>query len=308
MTRRILVLLGLTLGAGLALACATPAAQPVATTDSLFLWEVARADGRGGVAHVLGSVHMAEDAIVLDPAIEHALADADTLVLEIDPSELDPAHLRKLTLEKGRLPDGQQLEQLLSPEAWSALVARLEANRQPVESFRPMKPWLALLMLQMVALQREGFDVEQGVETTLTRRAEGSEKPTQGLETVEEQLDMLSGLPLPLQVRQLEEFVLAEGEAGELETLIDAWQRGDAEHLEREVFGELERDPSLLPYYERLYFDRNDRMAEGIAERVDGGGRWFVAVGAAHMVGARGIPSLLEREGYRVRRVPRTLH
>jgi hypothetical protein len=305
--RRSLVQLGLAVGTLLGLGCATPAPPP-SETGELFLWEVARPDGSGGVAHLLGSVHMAETELVLDPAVDRALADADTLVLEIAPSDLDPAHLRQLTVEKGSLPEGQQLEQLVSPEAWSALVTRLEANQQPVESFRRMKPWLALLMLQMLALQREGYDVEQGVETTLTSRAAGSEKPTQGLETAEEQLDMLSGLPLELQVRQLEEFVRGEAESGDLETLIAAWQRGDAERLEREVFGELERDPSLLPYYERFYFDRNDRMADGIAERVDSGGRWFVAVGAAHVVGARGIPSLLEREGYRVRRVPRTLH
>jgi hypothetical protein len=307
-TRRSLYQIGLALGVSLGLGCATPAPPP-AETGQLFLWEVARPDGSGGVAHLLGSVHMADAALELDPAVDRALADADALVLEIDPHELDPQHLQRLALEKGSLPSGQSLEGLLSPEAWSALSARLAAANLPVEMVRGMKPWYALLTLQMLALQRQGYDVEQGVETALANDAVASQKPTQGLETVEEQLDMLSGLPLELQVRQLEEFVTGDGsESGDLSTLIEAWERGDAEQLEHEVFGELERDPSLLPYYERFYFERNDRMADEIAERVDRGGRWFVAVGAAHVVGARGIPSLLEREGYRVRRVPRTVH
>ena len=89
--------------------------------------------------------------------------------------------------------------------------------------------------------------------------------------------------------------------------LLEAWRKGDDARLEQEVFGELARDPSLAPYYELFYFDRNDRMAQSIAERVDAGGRWFVAVGAGHVVGARGIPSLLSQHGYRVRRViPKT--
>jgi uncharacterized protein YbaP (TraB family) len=303
-TRRNLLQLGLALCVSLGLACATPA--PPAETGELFLWEVARPDGSGGVAHLLGSVHMAEDVLTLDPAIDRALADADALVLEIDPQELDPMRLAELAVQKGRFPDGRTLDQVLAPDTWAALQQRLTREDLPVAMFRPMEPWYALLTLQMLALQREGYDVEQGIETSLTLSAVENDKPTQGLETVEQQLDVMSDLPLDLQIRQLEEFLSEDGGGGDLSSLIDAWQRGDAERLEREVFGELERDPSLLPYYERFYFDRNDRMAQGIATRVDTGGRWFVAVGAAHVVGARGIPSLLEQSGYRVRRVPRT--
>lgn len=306
MIPRTFLRLGLALCVPLALACATPAPR-AADTGELFLWEVERPDGSGGVAHLLGSVHMADDELTLDPAVDRALADADALVLEIDPHELDPTRLAKLALEKGSFPDGHTLEQVLPPATWQALQERLAREGLPLAMFQPMQPWYALLTLQMLALQREGYDVGEGVETSLTESAAQSGKPMQGLETVEQQLDMMSGLPLDLQVRQLEEFLSDEGGGGDLSALIDAWDRGDAVRLEQEVFGELERDPSLLPYYERFYFDRNDRMAEGIASRVDHGGHWFVAVGAAHVVGARGIPSLLAEHGYRVRRLPKTV-
>jgi uncharacterized protein YbaP (TraB family) len=304
---RKLLQLGLALCASLGLACATTA-PPLADTGELFLWEVARHDGSGGVAHLLGSVHMAEDVLTLDPAVERALAEADTLVLEIDPQELDPVRMAQLAVEKGSFSDGRTLDQVLAPATWADLQERLTGEGLPVAMFQVMEPWYALLTLQMLALQREGYDVGQGVETSLTQSAAESDKPTQGLETVEQQLDMMSDLPLDLQVRQLEEFLRDEGGGGDISSLIDAWHRGDAVRLEQEVFGELERDPSLLPYFERFYFDRNDRMARGIASRLDQGGRWFVAVGAAHVVGARGVPSLLSQHGYRVRRLPKTVH
>jgi uncharacterized protein YbaP (TraB family) len=306
---RVRTLLALAVSASLAAACATTPPPPI-ETGQLFLWEVARGDGQGGVAHLLGSVHMAESALAFDPAVEQALADADTLVLEIDPEELEPTEMAELTLQKGHFADGRTLDQVIRPEAWAALEERAVALGLPVAAFQPMEPWLALITLQVMALQREGFDSGQGVETTLARTAEEEGKPTLGLETAESQLGVFDALPLELQTRMLEEFLL-EGEGGDaadeqLTLLLDAWRKGDAERLESEVFGELERDPSFTPYFELFYFERNRNMAHGIAELVDGGGRWFVAVGAAHTVGARGIPSLLSERGYAVRRVPKT--
>jgi uncharacterized protein YbaP (TraB family) len=289
----------------LGLACATPPPEPVETGE-LFLWEVARPDGDGGVAHLLGSVHLSEEELRFDPAVDHALDAADTLVLEIAPEDMDPVGLASLSLERGHYADGRTLDQVVSPETWQLLEQRVAEYGLAVQSFRPMEPWFALLTLQMIALEREGYAIEHGVESQLAENAQEDGKPTQGLETPEEQLAVFDELPPDLQERQLREFLEQRGGEGDLSLLLDAWRKGDDARLEQELFGELAHDPSLAPYYELFYFDRNARMARGIAERVDAGGRWFVAVGAGHVVGARGIPSLLAQHGYRVRRVPKT--
>jgi uncharacterized protein YbaP (TraB family) len=289
----------------LALACATPPPAPV-DTGELFLWEVARPDGDGGVAHVLGSVHLSEHELRFDPAVDRALDAADTLVLEIAPEDLDPVGLASLSVEKGHFPDGRTLDRAVAPDTWRLLAERVAEYGLPLASFRRMEPWFALLTLQNVALQREGYAIEHGVESQLAQDAQEDGKPTQGLETPEEQLAVFDALPPDLQERQLREFLEQDGGNGDVSLLLEVWRKGDDAWLEQELFGELVRDPSLAPFYELFYFDRNARMARGIAERVDAGGRWFVAVGAGHVVGARGIPSLLARHGYRVRRVPKT--
>jgi hypothetical protein len=294
-----------------ALACASVPPPPV-ETGQLFLWEVARPDGRGGVAHVLGSVHMAEDPLAFDPAVDRALAEAEALVLEVDPEQLAPAEMARLVAEIGLFPDGRTLDQVVRPETWAALSRYLAQRRLPASMFRPFEPWYALVSLQVMALEVEGFDAGQGVEMTLTRVAEDQRKPTLGLETAAEQFDAFDALPLEVQERMLHDFLLQDQEDGgergveAISLLIDAWQKGDAARIEAEVFAGLASDPSMAPYFERFYFDRNREMAHDIAELVDGGGRWFVAVGAAHVVGARGIPSLLSERGYAVRRVPKT--
>ncbi len=295
----------------IALGCATPP-PPAVETGQLFLWEVARADGAGGVAHLLGTVHLSQEALHFDPAVERALAEAETLVLEIDPSELEPASMQALSAEMGLFQDGRHLDEVLQPETWNALTRHAAARGLPAESLRPFEPWYALLVLQMMALAQQGFAPEQGVESGLVVQADALDKPTLGLETAAEQLGTFDRLPLDFQERMLKEFLEesdqrgAESSGQGVAVLIDAWRKGDADRLESEIFDQLARDPSLEPYFESMYFQRNHDMALQIGSFVDTGGRWFVAVGAAHMVGARGVPSLLAEWGYRVERVPKT--
>jgi uncharacterized protein YbaP (TraB family) len=48
---------------------------------------------------------------------------------------------------------------------------------------------------------------------------------------------------------------------------------------------------------------RNERFSEKINDRLQGAGTAFVAVGAGHMCGSDGIPELLKRRGFTVKRV-----
>lgn len=295
----------------LAAGCATGPPPPV-ETGQLFLWEVARADGEGGVAHLLGTVHLSQETLHFDPAVERALAEAETLVLELDPSELDPAHMQRLSTEMGVFQDGRTLDQVLQPETWAALSRHAAERGLAIEGLRPFEPWYAMLTLQMLALAQQGFGPEQGVETGLVVQADDLGKPTLGLETAADQLATFDRLPLAFQERMLKEFLDGSDQDGgetsgqAVTILIDAWRKGDAARLESEIFDPLARDPSLEPYFNGMYFRRNHEMAVQIGAFVDTGGRWFVAVGAAHMVGTRGVPSLLSEWGYRVERVPKT--
>ena len=299
--RWILVACGL-----LAAACATTP-PPAVETGRLFLWEVARADGRGGGVHVMGSVHLSDDEIRFDPAVEAALAAAETLVLEVDPEELDPARMAQLTAETGFFADGRTLRSVLAAETFELLEQRLESYRIPLGGFLPMEPWLVGMTLQMIELERQGLDPEQGVEMALARSATGAGKAIRGLETAEAQIATLDSLPLPTQELMLLDVLAGDADgAGGLDLLLDAWRKGDAARLEAEVFAGLGQDPALDPFFEALYFERNQHMARGIAEIVDRGGPALVVVGAAHVVGARGIPALLAADGYSVRQLPKT--
>ena len=89
---------------------ASLAAQTAPAPEKLFLWE---ATGAKGKAYLLGSIHLArEELYPLDPAIENAFAESETLVVEVD-IEKDQAAMQGRMLAAGIYLNGQTLEQQL---------------------------------------------------------------------------------------------------------------------------------------------------------------------------------------------------
>jgi hypothetical protein len=224
----------------------------------------------------------------------------------VDPDELEPDRIAQLTVETGFFGDGRTLRSVLHPETWELFEERLEREGLAPDAFVHMEPWLAGMTLQLVALEREGFDPDRGVDMALARSAGLAGKRIAGLETADAQIAALDSLPLPTQELMLRDVLEEEDPEAGLPALLDAWRKGDAACIEATVFAGLGADPALDPFFEALYFERNRQMARGIAELVDRGGLAFVVVGAGHVVGSRGVPALLAADGYAVRRLPKT--
>ena len=81
---------------------------------------------------------------------------------------------------------------------------------------------------------------------------------------------------------------------------LELWLAGDMDGLEALGRAGMLGDPELR---EALLDARNHAWMNRIAPLVAEGRRPFVAVGAAHMLGAGGLPALLAARGYTVRRV-----
>ena len=165
----------------------------------------------------------------------------------------------------------------------------------PLDMLAQSEPWLAAVTVELMMLYRIGFNPMLGVEMTVSNRAAADGKPVEGLETVDEQLGFLDGLPLEAQ-RDMLLQTLIQGAAMRESTdmLVDAWHSGDTAMLERELLGELQKQQEL---YKTLIVDRNRRWADTIEDLLDDDQDYLIVVGALHLIGDDGVPALLADKG-----------
>lgn len=257
------------------------------------LW---RAEGQTNSVYLLGSIHLLrEEDHPLPRVIDDAYADAEVIVMELDMDDIDPAYTQAAFASAGVMTDGTTLQDQMGEEAYAEAAQAAAIIDIPLDLLGQSEPWLAAMTVELMMLYRIGFDPLLGIEMTITTRATKDGKPIEGLETVDEQLSFLDGLPLEAQ-REMLLQTLAEGAAlsESIDELIDAWRHGDTAVLEDGLLKSIGAQSELG---EALVTSRNRRWAETITTLLDDDQDYLVVVGALHLVGDEGVPNLLADRG-----------
>lgn len=268
------------------------AAQP------LMLWE---ASGRGGTVYLFGSIHVCTAACFpLSPSILERFDASDALLVELDAEQRDA---RKSLLEAGRLRSGKTLSSMLTPSGRSLLRQVLTSLDVPPDAVESYRPWLVALMLSVQAANRAGFDTSQGIDVSLMARGRAQRKPLLELESADRQILALSAGSDAEQIealqRQLEQIASGKSSAM-LNDLLQAWKAGDTDAIVKMLAEDMPEDSAQA---KALLTTRNREMAQAISARSRQGGRYFVVIGAAHLVGRTGVPALLAQQGFRVQQI-----
>jgi uncharacterized protein YbaP (TraB family) len=204
--------------------------------------------------------------------------------------------------------DGRKLSDTLPPEALEKLRSFSAGRGLPFMMLDAMKPWFASLMITTMELQRLGYDADQGVDNHFLDLAAKRKMPVHALESADFQIELLAGFSDELQDDFIEYTLeYLERIPNSISGLVDAWKAGDEVMMEELLLKAENEDERYKDVFERIFYQRNDAMAEKIAELLDSGGTWFVVVGAGHLIGDRGVVSLLgQHEGVDVSRVQAT--
>ena len=262
--------------------------------DRGALWRFSK-DGRHG--YLYGTIHVGKaDWAMPGRAVFGALADAETIVLEADP--LDVAFHAGVIAPPA--PDE-------APALPAALAARLsrQAERTCIswQRLQTMPPMMIAATLTLLDAAWEGLFAEYASEMVLAGYARGANKPLATLETPQVQRAAINGGLPAEQLASIETLVggLEQGTARkELVAVAGAWARGDLAALHQTLSA---IDPVERAGMERMVLPRNPPMAARIEAMHASGRRMFVAVGILHMIGATGLPRLLEDRGFTVERI-----
>ncbi len=282
----------------LALAVCSPAVAD-SETHPVTLW---RAQGISNNVYLLGSIHLLrEEDHPLPAAIDLAYEDADVLIMELDMDDIDSMAAQQLFNQSGVLRDGTTLRDLMGEELYRRAEIAAEANDIPLELLASSEPWLAAITVEMMSLFRIGFDPTLGVEMTMLARAVRDGKRIDGLEAVEEQLAFLDGLSLSAQRDMLIQTLEDSAKLREsIDEMIRAWRYGDIAFLESGLLDSYEGHDELI---DALLTQRNRRWVAKIAELLDDQDDYLIIVGALHLVGEIGVPSLLAEKGVKIQQL-----
>lgn len=292
--------MGMVLRTILAAVVAAALASGVATAQDArkhFLWKV---EGPGAsVAYLLGSLHvLTPEFYPLSADINKAFAASRTLVEELDLDELnDPAQMMS-ALSKAMLSDGRTLDQIVAPSTFAEVSKRAEKAGLPMMALQRMKPWLVAITLMGPTLQAAGFKAELGVDKHFFDRAKEAGLKRQALETLSYQLDRFDQLSPRLQEDMLiSSMKELDTQVGNVRELAQQWAAGDVKALEASLLVSFEGSREL---YDRLLVERNHNWVPHVETCLQQDAGCFIVVGAAHLVGPDGLPTLLLAKGYKV--------
>ncbi len=270
-----------------------------------LLWKVERP----GLApsYLFGTMHVTDQRVLsLPPEVEAAFTEARSATFELILNDEG----RMTAVQSMVLTDGRRLETILGPELFGRTVAAGQTYGLGPAQLNYFKPWAvaSILSLPRAELARTGAGA-QPLDTWLQTEALRQNKPIFALETLAEQLALFDGLPAADQIAMLATAVEASAKLEAVfEAMIGHYLARDtgALHALADTQGDALAESNAGPMAESFMFRfidaRNRVMAERMTERLDQGGA-FIAIGALHLPGEKGLVSLLKARGYRVEAV-----
>lgn len=255
-----------------------------------LLWRVSKE----GIpdSYIFGTIHLSDPEVTeLPEQVSAALNESKLFVMEILPAADDVGIISKMMF----FTDQRRLNSFLSEPLFNRTVDILRAYQMNSQAVSILKPWAAFLTMS--------YPPQTGIvlDLVLLQRAQDKEMALFALETLDEQLDIFSGLAMDDQVNLLKDTVC------HYDLVIEGFDEMKRLYLQRDLKGlfiynqkySVPGDDIYDKLMDRLLTQRNYAMAERMQAQLRQGAA-FIAIGAMHLPGNEGVLNLLHRKGYNI--------
>lgn len=264
--------------------------------ENSLIWKVSGKDLNGD-SYIFGTIHViGEDDFFFPKGTEKAFEQSKHLMLELDMNE--PGLAMKVAM--AAMMEDQTMEDLLEPEEYKRykifLKDTLGVSGMEAMAADRMKPVLGMSLAypKMISGKVESY------EGRFTKMAKKQDMEVSGLEEVEDQIQALNSIPLDEQVTMLMEMVDSFSVQKKIfNDMILLYKKQDLANL----FNMMNQYEELSNVQSDLLDKRNTRWIPKIIAQAKKEPT-FVAVGAAHLYGEKGVIQLLKKEGYSVVPLP----
>ncbi|MFK7947792.1 MAG: TraB/GumN family protein [Saprospiraceae bacterium] len=243
-------------------------------------------------SYLFGTMHLQnEAAFTYKEQILAKINECEAFATEF---KLDEADEEKTTRYMN-LPPGIFLETLLSKKKFAQIDAFLKSNlRIPLMAFNQSKPLVITNLITTSIFQQ---DMELALDIYLYQYAKMQGKELLGIETFDEQLEILEKIPLELQVKSLKDLIKNfDQHRLEMNEISQLYAEGKTKELYKLA------KKSAKGFRRIMLYNRNTIMSERIAKLITEKSI-CVAIGAGHLEGKRGVIKGLKAFGVEVKKI-----
>lgn len=263
-------------------------------------------------SYIIGTYHLAPVSFVDSiPGLRSALAESEQVYGEIETADMtSPENIAKMQ-QAMMLPEGKTLTELLTPEQMQKLNATMKellgvdmSNPMVAQQMNKMLPQALVTQLTVIMYLKKhsGFNPTQSFDDYFQQQAVAQGKLVGGFETMDFQLQALFGsISIERQIELLMCFLNnREWEESQVDNIVEAFFAQDLNRIEAAM--DEKQDNSCDATDEEndlLIYGRNATWLKKMPEIMQQKSTFF-AVGAAHLVGERGVLAGLRNAGYLV--------
>ncbi|WP_105166659.1 TraB/GumN family protein [Pseudoalteromonas sp. T1lg23B] len=254
-------------------------------------------------SYLLGTVHVGTPKMAgLPQCITQAIDNSKQVVVEVDFSKLSAAQIQMRSAPFMQLPADKTLASVISKKTYQSLKNYFANSGIDIALFNQHRPWAVMVSMLQLEYQKLGFSEQYGIDKQVLAHSKEIGKKVISLETLEQQLTMLSSL------EQLGDEMFSETfeHLNDVEfyflDLVKAWTTGDMDKLAK--YYRLSFDDSEYGQYSErvMLIDRNNQWVKTLtpllAEQAT-----FIAVGALHLPEQYGLIKQLEKQGFTITRI-----